>query len=135
MNLPEILVGVDIEELTVAYLRAALQVPVSTIVQEGPDGQPRHPLFMRVVASGGLGRFAHVLDKANVTIEAWGVDSVAASRLARLAEAHLRFWPYTDARVKRIEQFSAPANLPDPVSGMPRYITSFEITTRAVETP
>jgi hypothetical protein len=122
----EVLVAPDLEGLAVAYLSDRLDVPVSTRV---PTTRPDP--FVRLMATGGGGRTAVVLQRTNLTVEAWASREVAASDLARLVEAHLLAWPGT-GQVYGIDEFAAPGNLPDPVSGWPRYTLTVQVIHRAV---
>lgn len=73
----------DVEAMVVMFLATKLGVPVRTRV---PNPLPSR--FVRVWRSGGAAQH-RALDVAQVTVTAWGTDSVDASELAREAQALL----------------------------------------------
>lgn len=131
MSVPsgEVLVAPDVEAIAVAYL-APLVAP-ATVATRIPAQRPAR--FVRVLTTGGAGRSSVVLHRVSLTVEAWATDAVAASNLARLLDGLLLAWPgQAGARVYAVQPFGSPANLPDPVSGSPRYTATYEVTVRAV---
>lgn len=115
----------DVEGDLVAYLNAALTPPVSTRV---PANRPQS--FVRVWRTGGPTQ-GRVVDRAQVTVEAWGPSSTSALELAEQVRGLL----LDAAKVSTLGfQRVAVESLyydPDPVSNQDRYTLTVFLTVRA----
>lgn len=83
---------------------------------------PRPALFVRMFRSGGP-KANHVTDQAQLSIEVWGDDDTAVADLAGVVRGlalSMRGEVVDGAQVYRVDEFSGPADLPDPVSDQPR---------------
>lgn len=129
----EVIVAPDVESLLVSYLSSELAarlaepgVKVSTKVPN-----PRPGRFVRVLLTGGAGRSSVVLESATVTVEAWGERETDAYSLAQLCRGLIHAIDVVNGvQFYRVEDFSAPANLPDPNSGQVRYTASYVVRVR-----
>lgn len=104
-------------------------VPVRTKVPN-----PRPARFITVFRTGGP-RLNIVVDSAQVTVEAWAADGGSAHDLAQAARAIINSLEGTSVSgtlMYGINEFSGPADLPDPESGQSRYTWSTSVNTRGV---
>lgn len=123
----EVLVAPGVDDLVATYLRAKLTpVPVTIAV---PKTRPAK--FVRVLLTGGRGRYDVVLHAAQVTVEAWAASEGEASTLMMLADAHMHAARFQNVGIYNVTAFGAPTNLPDPTSGQRRYTATYEVTVRA----
>lgn len=118
----------DAEAAMVGWVADHTALPVSTRVPN-----PRPDRFVRVSRTGGP-RTGRTLDVAQLTIEVWDLDSVAAATEA----ATIRAVVYDAAgrsvggvQFARVEEASGPGNLPDPLSAHDRYTWSVTVGVRA----
>jgi hypothetical protein len=75
-----------------------------------------------------------VTEWAQVTLEAWGSSQKQASDLAATVRAIVRAMPgqtLSGIAVYKIDEFSGPANLPDPESNQARYTWTVSMHVRA----
>ncbi|MFT9821152.1 hypothetical protein [Lysinibacillus sp. NPDC056185] len=122
----------DVEALLCVWLRAQLAargrpVPVATRVPN-----PRPPAFVTVQRHGGI-RATRVSDSPQVGVECWGASDADAHDLAQLVRALLGSLPgqqLDGLPVYRVQEWSGPANLPDPASEQPRYVFELQIHIR-----
>jgi hypothetical protein len=87
-----------------------------------------------VFRTGGP-RLNLVVDSAQVTVEAWAADDVAAHDLAQAARAVIGGMEGTSVGgtlVYHVDEFSGPGNLPDPESNQSRYTWTMSVNTRGV---
>jgi hypothetical protein len=95
---------------------------------------PRPEEFYRVIRVGGVAR-EKVMDDATIVVEAWAPTDEEADDLAQLARAHLlamvNVW-VEGTLVYRVVDIAAPANLPDPISGVSRVTATYTVTTRCL---
>lgn len=133
MSAQEAIAFPDIEELLVGWVPTVVaDVPVST---EIPN--PRPSKFIRLIRTGGP-RQGLVTDQPQVTFECWADRSTAASALAGELRPHV--FALGGRRIdghviRRVQEFSGPANLPDKTSGQSRYTWSVRIDLRGVPLP
>lgn len=100
-------------------LKAAL--PALVFVHDIPATRP--PTFIRIFRTGGP-RANLVVDGAQLTIESWAATADVAATNAELVRAQLNFLPEqlgVDPAIYRIEEFSGPAEIPDPASSSRRF--------------
>lgn len=91
---------------------------------------PRPAEFVRVIRTGGT-RQTTATDAAQITIESFAQTETAAER--KLAEIRADIFERANGRDARaVEELSGPANLPDPLTGQPRYIQTFIIHLKGV---
>lgn len=116
---------IDIEGLLVSYLRAGLDVPVSTKVPN-----PRPAAFVRVMRTGGPVS-QRVLDLPQVSVTAWAASSVSAERLAdQVRSLLLDGASRSTAGLHRVRVESFYYD-PDPDTGSDRYSLLVTATARA----
>lgn len=131
-----IIVFPDVEALVSAYLAAELSLrglpfPVGTRVPN-----PRPDRFFVLRRTGGP-RSSVVTEAAQMTIESWAPLEEAAYEQYSVARGLLLALPgrnlggYT---VYRVDEFSGPANLPDPRSGQVRYSQTVAVHIRGAAT-
>lgn len=119
----------DVAAAVCTYLRTTLGVPTGSKVPN-----PRPDEFYRVQRIGGVSRSV-VLDDALLVVEAWAPTDQEADDLAQLARAHLLALcsdHVGSTLLYRATDASAPALLPDPVSGSPRSTATYQVTARGV---
>lgn len=121
----EVIVFPDVEQLLVDAYKTELaardwNVPVGTKV---PTQRPAE--FVRIIRTGGTRR-GLVLDDAQVTVEAWGQRESRTSQLAQLCRGLLPTFDF----VYGVDEFAAPANLPDPTTSQVRYTATYRVTVR-----
>jgi hypothetical protein len=117
----------DVEATVVSHLASLVDAPVSTRVPN-----PRPTSFVLAFRTGGP-RDSLVIDSAQLTIECWAPETVAAADLARTVRAHLGAMTgltIGGVHVGRVAEMSGPANLPDPTSGDARYTWSIVLPVR-----
>jgi len=131
----QIIVFPDAEQLLGDAMRAQLQatlgreIPVSTDV---PDPRPQEFILLRRV--GGVRRTL-VTDLPTILVEAWAKTPSRAWRLAALAQGILYWFTEIDGHAVSVDgEFSGPTNLPDGLSGQPRYTATYSVAIRARET-
>jgi len=123
----ELIVFPDVEQLLIDYLTPSLAVPVGTAVPN-----PRPTSFVTVNRFGGPRR-GLVVDDAQLGFEYWAERESQAAQLAQLVRAHinaLQGQRVNGVQVYRVREFAGPANLPDPLSGQPRYVQQFGVQVR-----
>ena len=116
----------DVTALVVDHLDAGLSVPVRTRV---PD--PRPDAWVRVQRVGGVA--SGPIDTARVLVECWAAQEADAAALAATTRDLMRRMPGTVAgyRVARVTEAGGPALIADPLTGTPRYWSTFEVVVRA----
>jgi hypothetical protein len=95
---------------------------------------PRPTRFVRVLRTGGP-RVNVVTDAAQVTVEAWAASTADAHDLAQAARAIVNSLEGTvtgGVTVYGVNEFSGPADLPDPESEQPRYTWSASVNVRGI---
>lgn len=116
----------DVEALVLTFLRpVASPSSVSTIV---PSTRPSS--FARIFRTGGAAE-SRVLERAQITVQAWDETTVKAFALAsKLRGAILN--DYTQMPLVRgVTETGGLYFDPDPETGIPRYTFTFELMVRA----
>lgn len=133
----ELLVSPDVVALCIAHVKSVLPtipnqsaVPVHRSV---PD--PRPAAFVTCRLAGGEGRSSAlpVVDIVQVNFEAWGATVAAAHDLAQNARAAIlsaKGAALSGVQVYNVEDFGPPVELPDPLSGRPRFVFSVQLSVR-----
>lgn len=114
--------------LVITRLRTAL--PALTIVHDVPN--PRPATFVRVFRTGGP-KSTLVTDAAQLTIESWAADADTACTNAEAVRAHVNDLPgrvVGSSTFYLVEEFSGPAELPDPLSDSRRFTWTAAVHTR-----
>lgn len=115
----------DVELLAQTFLNGLLTPPVVVFVPN-----PRPALFVRVFRTGGTA-VNRVLERAQISYEAWGGDTVSASNLARDVR-HAFLNDYTDMPLVRgVNEITGTYFDPDPDTNLPRYSGTVELMVRA----
>lgn len=105
--------------IVISRLRTAL--PSLTFVHDVPTARPL--VFIRIFRTGGP-RANLIVDGAQITVESWAPDADTASTNAQAVRAQLNHLPEqfgATPPIYRVEEFSGPAELPDPVSSSRRF--------------
>lgn len=111
----------NIEAAAIAYLDAALSVPV---VADVPRDRPG--AFVSLERTGGA-RDSVVIDRAMLAIQCWAPTRHEASELALEVDAALPGL-VTVPRITRVTRLGL-YHFPDPESGSPRYQLTASVTT------
>lgn len=133
---PELIAFPDAEAVLVSYLNRELSRR-----GDAANVSTRHPSdvevptrtghrFVRVTRSGGP-RAHIVADGAQMVVQCWDSDEVAAAELLQLVRALVWAMAGTDVDgtwVYRVQEFSGPVNYPDPDTDMPRYQISMNVS-------
>lgn len=121
----DLIIFPDVEAATVGELSAALTgrlpgVGIGTRLQPG-DGD-----FIRVTRTGGP-KETLISEQAIVLLESYSEDETRAERNLAVARAVLNS---QDGLIFGVEEFSGPANLPDPTTSQTRYTQTFGVRVR-----
>lgn len=108
----------DAVATVITRLRTAL--PALTFCHEVPN--PRPDTFIRITRTGGP-RANLVVDAAQLTVESWAPDVDTAATNAQAVRGRLNALTEqaVNPAVCYVEEFSGPAELPDPLSGSRRF--------------
>lgn len=131
----EILFG-DIQLAVVTRVRARLLALGSPAKVGTKIPNPRPALFVTVRRTGGPRTPYVVTEVAQVTVEAWGDNEKASSDLAEQVRAIVHAMAggeHSGIPFYRVEEFSGPANLPDPESTQARYTQTLSMHVRATQ--
>lgn len=129
-DLVERLRPIATDAVLVNYLAGELAVPVATRVPH-----PRPPSFVRLILTGGAGRYDVALHRATVSLEAWAASVPEASDLARQVDALLYAAPGAVPGVYAVEPVGAVQSYPDADSGSERYTATYDVVTRLEPLP
>jgi len=124
----------DIELAVVNRVRARLVAVGDTATVGTKVPNPRPGRFVTVRRTGGLASDYVVTEWAQITVEAWGSSDKQALDLAQFVRGVIRAMPgqtLTGITVYKIEEFSGPANLPDPESSQSRFTWTVSMHVRA----
>lgn len=133
----EILIAPDVVALAIGWLRSELPtipdqaaVPVHRAV---PD--PRPPAFItcRLAPGSGIDPGLPVVDNVQLNFEAWAPTVAAAQDLAQNARAVMlaaKGVVISGIQVYRAQDFAGPAELPDPLSNLPRFVFTIQLSVR-----
>lgn len=129
----EVIVFPDVESIIISYLNAQFVARSETARAYSKVPAPRTAKFVRVMRTGGPSSL--IEDRAQLTLEAWGTTEVAALALMQLTRGLMRVidqvtYSGTTYQFYRPQEFSGPANRPDPDSGMERYTETFSVGVR-----
>lgn len=133
----ELLVSPDAVALAIAHVKATLPtIPNQAVVpvhRAVPD--PRPADFVTIRLAGGEGRAGAlpVIDVVQLNFEAWGGTVTAAHDLAQNARAAIlsaKGAALGGVQVYNVEDFGPPVELPDPLSGRPRFTFSVQLSVR-----
>lgn len=122
----------DAVALTIGYLSD--EFPTVPVHKRVPN--PRPDRFVTILRTGGPRR-SFVVDDAQLTIDCWATDDAAVADLAsevRAAMNSMQGVVVDDVQVYRVNELAGPADLPDPVSDMPRMRWSVVVATRGAGT-
>lgn len=119
----EVVTFPDVEALLVTYLDALIPEKVATKV---PD--PRPAALVRVMRTGGPRRAVNI-EAAQITVQTWAGTEVAAAELAQRVRGLIHAAEsFGTVEVLKVDEFSGPQNLPDPLTALPRYSFTMSIT-------
>lgn len=129
----EVIVFPDVESIVISYLNAQFVARSETARAGSKVPASRPAKFVRVIRTGGPRSL--IEDRAQLTLEAWATTEVAAMSLMQLTRGLMHAidqvtYSGTTYQFYRPEEFSGPANRPDPDSGMERYTETFSVGVR-----
>lgn len=132
----EVIVAPDVEALIVAYLNTELAARSNAARASTKVPASKPNTFVRVLRTGGPRDF--VIDRAQMTLEAWArpnrpADAASLMELVRGLIGALDRFTYGGVTYQFYEpqEFSGPANRPDPDSEWERYTETFSVGVRA----
>ena len=132
----EIIVAPDAETIIIKYLTTELAAQPGYATTKAYSKIPatRPTKFVRVLRTGGVREF--VIDRAQITIEAWADKAIDASNLMQLTRGLMHAIDKVTVGAVTYQfydpqEFSGPANLPDPESDQERYTETFSVGVRA----
>ena len=117
---------VDVEGMVRAFLMPA--VAPSKVHTAVPSTRPEK--FVRIFRTGGAAE-NRVLERAQVTVQAWAEDTVSASGLAIDCRMHLLENYTLMPLVRSVTETGGLYFNPDPDTGIPRYQFTVELRVRA----
>lgn len=123
-------VTLSVDYLAEQLVDAGYDTPVVSAVPN-----PRPAEFVHLYRLGGP-RNTPVSDRAQIAVDTWGDDDIAAHDLAQIARAHIVAMygqVVAGVQVYRVDELSGPSSLPDPESGQARY--SFQVAVMVRGTP
>lgn len=115
----------DVEAMLVPFLASHCGVPVSTLV---PKDRPAE--FVRVWRTGGTA-VNQALERAQVTVEAWGRNTIRAAEIAQKARSALLNDLLELPLVRGGNELGGPRYDPDPDTGSARYSFTTQLSVRA----
>lgn len=118
--------------ITITRLREALSTLDPTAEVHGRIPKERPDRFVYVARHGGP-RQTVISDAAQLGIESFAQSATEAQTLAQLVRAVVNAMANTQqsgVQIYFVNEFSGPAELPDPVSNQARYVQSFQISMR-----
>lgn len=129
----EVIVFPDVEAIVISYLNAEFAARSETARASTKVPKTRPTKFVRVLRTGGPSEF--IMDRAQLTLEAWAnkaTDAIALMQLARGLMHAIDRVTYNGSTYQFYapQEFSGPANLPDPDSSQERYTETFSVGVR-----
>jgi hypothetical protein len=129
----EVIVFPDVEAIVISYLNAEFAARSETARASTKVPKSRPTKFVRVLRTGGPSEF--IMDRAQLTLEAWAnkaTDAIALMQLTRGLMNRINQVTYngTTYQFYAPQEFSGPANLPDPDSSQERYTETFSVGVR-----
>lgn len=128
----EVIVFPDLEGLLVEYLSEALAVRGESAEAAITVPDPRPDRFVLVPRIGGVRRNL-VVDAATIAVECWARTDAQAAALAALVRGLVGVLPsqrLNGVPIYRVDEYSGPANLPDPRTAQARYTFTVAIAYR-----
>lgn len=115
----------DIEAMAIAYLTEHIDVDIVTSV---PNDRPER--FVRLWRNGGAS-MNRIVDRPQLTVEAWSPDTVDAAQTANTCRELLLRASSHLPTVRRIYEVSGPYRVDDESTETPRYRFTVALTVRA----
>lgn len=129
----EVIIFPDIEDLLSSYLENQLALhgnPVSVHIQI-PITRPES--FVTMPRVGGPRR-GLVVDSATISVDSWAKRPAAAFQLATVVRGIIGALPGVtlgdNYPIYRVDEFTGPGNMPDPLSMHSRYTQAFSVWVR-----
>lgn len=131
--MPEVIVFPDVEAIVISYLNTEFEALDETARASTKVPPTRPAKFVRVLRTGGSSSL--IEDRAQLTVEAWANTAVVANALMQLTRGLIKAIDQVTVsnvtyQFYRPQEFSGPANRPDPDSGMERYTETFSVGVR-----
>lgn len=128
----EVVVFADVVEAFTGYLRDELDDRgwTVTVATQVPTSRPAQ--LVRVLRTGGVHHPDQnvPVEQAQLTVECWAATQATAHDLSQLSRALVYASRGVVDGVSRVEEVSAPAYLPDPLSDQPRWTFTVLVTWR-----
>lgn len=125
----------DIKKLVMDHLAASLEdagfagVSVPIYSNRPDDGAQVGQSWVRVVATGGQGRFGRVLQDFQVTVDSYAGSTGAASDLARQVDEAMYEMVGAASPICRVRGFT-PGEFPDPDIQQARWTCTYQLTVK-----
>lgn len=133
----EVLVSPDVTALLVGWLTSELPaIPGQAgvgVFRAVPKKRPQSFVTVRLLGGPGRDGSNVPVDRPMVTIEAWAPSTAAAHDLAQNARAAIHAAQGVvigGTEVYEVTDGGAPVDLPDPMSGQPRYTFTCQLLVR-----
>jgi len=125
----EVIVAPDSEALLISYLNTAYAARSNSVRAGTQVPTPRPAAFVRVIRVGGTSTL--VMDNPTFAVESWADDPILAYTNAALTRGLIHAIGSTGgSQFYDPQEFSGPANLPDPDSGQARYTQTISVGVR-----
>ena len=115
----------DLHTLVADHLAGILDVPV---VSTRPEGDKVPPKFVRIISTGGAGRYGRVFQGIQLTISSYAGSAATARDLAMQVDEAMNWLPVSPLPVSKVTG-NTPSDDPDPDTQQARYTATYQLTT------
>lgn len=115
----------DLHTLVAHHLAELLDVPV---VSTRPEGETASPKFVRIISTGGAGRYGRVFQGIQLTISSYAGSAATARDLAMQVDEAMNGLPVSPLPVSKVTG-NTPSDDPDPQTDQARYSATYQLTT------
>lgn len=119
----------DVRSLLIGWLPRLVGAEV-TAVRPDPHEEEGWRRLVRVIDTGGPGRYERVLQTVQVTIDSYAETAYDAAELARRVDDAIHDLPSSPVPVVAIDGSTTPHDTPDPDTGQPRYSATYQLTVK-----
>ncbi|ARO11717.1 hypothetical protein BMR99_03525 [Propionibacterium freudenreichii] len=115
----------DLHTLVARHLAGILDVPV---VSTRPEGETAPLKFVRIISTGGAGRYQRVFQGIQLTISSYAGSAATARDLAMQVDEAMNGLPVSPLPVSKVTG-NTPSDDPDPDTQQDRYTATYQLTT------
>ena len=115
----------DLHTLVAHHLAELLGVPVVSI---RPEGETAPLKFVRIISTGGAGRYQRVFQGIQLTISSYAGSPATARDLAMQVDEAMNGLPVSPLPVSKVTG-NTPSDDPDPQTDQARYSATYQLTT------